>query len=511
MEFPFNVNHLFGESIAVVDRNLRPYRTHSHGSEDHYANLEKVIDQMGIASSKAQGLNHVITTARRLRFTDNKLYVVTDSNANSGLGAVVGILKTGRKNLFVLDRHGNQTEMQPICVLDFYVHESCQRKGYGKKLFTHMLQAEEVKPNHLAIDRPSHKFLSFLMKHYNLRATISQVNNFVIFEGFFNNQPETSYCRKRGIGKPPVPPNNRRTHQPSPTQPHRNATSSGIWGTNMSPSTARKRDKEVLRDVRPPSRGSVSSSGSNDGVAGLELSGLEISTRGMGAHASSYSRYAHNSTPPTGRVGSGGSRRGSFTNSPITGSPVLGCTVGEENRRNSLDNPRKGFANGNQPSNSKVSSTPPPFGHIGAFSSYNSHLQAQTRNGHLKVSPNSTPLVNNRLDNQETSSSSNMAPPSNGQQPDQQPSLNPSGNYVISYTPQQKVMHSSWNVMGIPPGGQTRGSPQNQNNTPYKGSSAYQSPGQKGSPAYQSPGQKGSPAKQSPGYRNQHWSSHGIF
>ncbi|XP_030853669.1 alpha-tubulin N-acetyltransferase 1-like [Strongylocentrotus purpuratus] len=505
MEFTFNVNHLFGESIAVVDRDLRPYRTHSHGSEDHQANLEKVIDQMGMASSKAQGLKHVITTARRLRFTDNKLYVVTDPMANGELGAVVGILKTGRKNLFVLDRHGNQTEMQPICVLDFYVHESCQRKGYGKKLFTHMLQAEGVKPHHLAIDRPSHKFQSFLMKHYRLRATIPQVNNFVIFEGFFNNQPESSYCRKRAMGKPPVPPNNRLVHQPSPTTPHRNATSSGVWGQGTSPSpvTARKRDKEVLRDVIPPSRGS--SSGSNDGVAGLELSGLEISTRGMGAQASSYSRYAQNSTPPVGRTGSAGSRRSSFTNSPIAGSPLQGFSVGEQNRRNSLDNPRRGVANGNQPNTSKVSSSPPPFGHIGAFSTYNSHLQTQSRNGHLKVLPNSTPITNNRLDNQVTS---NTAPTSNSQQQQQQNSAhNPSGNYVIDYTPPQKVMHSSWNVMGIPPSGKTRGSPSsNQNNTPYKGGSpAYQQ-----SPA-QGQGQQGSPTKQSPGYRNQHWSSNGIF
>ena len=56
-----------------------------------------------------------------------------------GLGAVVGILKVGRKKLFVLDTHGNQTEMEPLCVLDFYVHESCQRRGCGKQLFETML------------------------------------------------------------------------------------------------------------------------------------------------------------------------------------------------------------------------------------------------------------------------------------------------------------------------------------------------------------------------------------
>ncbi len=47
------------------------------------------------------------------------------------------------------------------------------------------LQAENIKPNHLAIDRPSPKFIRFLEKHYGLKAFIPQVNNFVVFEGFF--------------------------------------------------------------------------------------------------------------------------------------------------------------------------------------------------------------------------------------------------------------------------------------------------------------------------------------
>jgi len=38
-----------------------------------------------------------------------------------------------------------------------------------------------------AVDRPSPKFLAFLAKHYNLKVLIPQVNNFVIFEGFFTN------------------------------------------------------------------------------------------------------------------------------------------------------------------------------------------------------------------------------------------------------------------------------------------------------------------------------------
>jgi alpha-tubulin N-acetyltransferase 1 len=37
----------------------------------------------------------------------------------------------------------------------------------------------------LAYDRPSEKLISFLKKHYNLSSYISQNNNYVIFDRFF--------------------------------------------------------------------------------------------------------------------------------------------------------------------------------------------------------------------------------------------------------------------------------------------------------------------------------------
>ena len=48
-----------------------------------------------------------------------------------------------------------------------------------------MLRDQSINPAQLAIDRPSAKFRSFLRKHYGLSKNIPQVNNFVIFEGFF--------------------------------------------------------------------------------------------------------------------------------------------------------------------------------------------------------------------------------------------------------------------------------------------------------------------------------------
>ena len=47
-----------------------------------------------------------------------------------------------------------------------------------------------VQAQHIAVDKPSLKFLSFLEKHYKLRAKIPQVNKFVIFRGFFQNRPK---------------------------------------------------------------------------------------------------------------------------------------------------------------------------------------------------------------------------------------------------------------------------------------------------------------------------------
>ncbi|XP_017596216.1 PREDICTED: alpha-tubulin N-acetyltransferase 1 [Corvus brachyrhynchos] len=107
---------------------------------------------------------------------------------SSPKGAVLGFLKVGYKKLFLLDRDGSHVEVEPLCVLDFYIHESQQRRGLGRELFREMLQRERVQPEKLAVDRPSEKLLGFLRKHFGLCDLIPQVNNFVIFEGFFSTR-----------------------------------------------------------------------------------------------------------------------------------------------------------------------------------------------------------------------------------------------------------------------------------------------------------------------------------
>lgn len=55
---------------------------------------------------------------------------------------MLGLLKVGVKNLFIRGGLGSYQEIKPLCVLDFYVHESVQRLGIGKELFERMLENE---------------------------------------------------------------------------------------------------------------------------------------------------------------------------------------------------------------------------------------------------------------------------------------------------------------------------------------------------------------------------------
>ena len=76
-------------------------------------------------------------------------------------------------------------EIHATCVLDFFVASSERRKGYGKLLYDAMLIREAIRPEKLAIDRPSEKFLGFMKKHFNLFNYSSKTNNFVIYDEYF--------------------------------------------------------------------------------------------------------------------------------------------------------------------------------------------------------------------------------------------------------------------------------------------------------------------------------------
>jgi len=187
------------------------------------------MDVVGKASAVAQTLHTVITSSEKLRTggDEQSVYFLCDFKANQ----VVGLLKIGRKKLFVYDQQGVQHEvhkkrslvlgfseliptflmncycfpfkLNPLCILDFYVHESRQRIGCGKVLFDYMLANEGVDVKHLAIDRPSDKFIYFLRKHYQLTKMIPQVNNFAIFDGFFSQRSGKGSRKPDSLTNPP--------------------------------------------------------------------------------------------------------------------------------------------------------------------------------------------------------------------------------------------------------------------------------------------------------------------
>jgi len=195
MNFQFSVNETFPGThcILKIGHDLLPEEFNTFNSRNLHQvqqRVDEILDRMGQASAKAQDLKAPITSGSKLRMqSEHSVYLLLDRASNNGCGSVVGLLKVGKKNLFLIDGNGGQNEVYPLCVLDFYVHESRQRSGCGKMLFEFMLQDQKASPKYMAVDRPSPKLLAFLRKYYNLSKVIPQVNNYVIFEGFFTGRP----------------------------------------------------------------------------------------------------------------------------------------------------------------------------------------------------------------------------------------------------------------------------------------------------------------------------------
>jgi GNAT superfamily N-acetyltransferase len=154
--------------------------------------VQHVLDTMGKRSMVAQGLSKPITSFGGMRAGDFRLYLSIGAG-----GAVRGLLKVGTKQLFVRRKpDAEYCQVTPLCVLDFYVHEGCQRGGVGSALFQHMLAHERADAPALGYDRPSPKLIAFLAKHHGLKHYTPQNNNFVLFEQF--------WAAPRG--RPPPPP-----------------------------------------------------------------------------------------------------------------------------------------------------------------------------------------------------------------------------------------------------------------------------------------------------------------
>lgn len=169
MEFPFDVAACIGAPpdeapfLGCVDeRRLQGSRS---------SQLCLALEALGKSSAVAQGLRKPVTYGTTCQ-SGHRIYLLADGNR------ALGFLKVGTKHLFVVaptvganDSSSVQDtfqEISPLCALDFYVHESCQRSGFGRVIFDAMLEQERVRPEQVAYDRPSPKLLAFLRKHFGL-------------------------------------------------------------------------------------------------------------------------------------------------------------------------------------------------------------------------------------------------------------------------------------------------------------------------------------------------------
>ncbi len=101
--------------------------------------------------------------------------------------------------MFIYDEIGKINEMNPLCVLDFYVYEKCQRAGYGKIIYSEMIEREKIEPRKLGYDRPSIKFMNFLRKYYKLADYVPQNNNYVVFKDYFRDNKKKEELNKYQI------------------------------------------------------------------------------------------------------------------------------------------------------------------------------------------------------------------------------------------------------------------------------------------------------------------------
>jgi len=155
-----------------------------------------------VRSAAAQGLRKPVTFGSPYGLNDQRVYLLVEGRR------ALGFLKVGIKRLFVASALGDGfadvkdafREIAPLCALDFYVHERCQRSGHGRRLFDTMLAREQIAPARLGYDRPSPKLMAFLKKHYGLSKYMPQSNNFVVFDAYFDPsaQEDAENCSLTG-------------------------------------------------------------------------------------------------------------------------------------------------------------------------------------------------------------------------------------------------------------------------------------------------------------------------
>ncbi|CAG9860491.1 unnamed protein product [Phyllotreta striolata] len=190
MEFRFNVNEVLKTPLVKIGNSLIPsdYAGPRRMLYDTISKVGEIVNEMGSASAKSQGLLRPLTTTDKLKNSQHDLYLAVDQTANYGRGAVAGMLKTGKKSLYVLDRLGREYQVKAPFLFDFYVPENKQRMGWGKFLYDSLLWQNDLEPAKIAYDQPTDALSNFLSKHYGLSDAVKQPTRFVVYDGFFSNE-----------------------------------------------------------------------------------------------------------------------------------------------------------------------------------------------------------------------------------------------------------------------------------------------------------------------------------
>lgn len=284
--------------IAVLNNNtlktlLGSFNSRSSfRSENIDCKIRQLIDSMAKGSAIAQQLGAPLSTVSCLQSMPCRFYMLFDTE-----NRICGIAKFGRKNLYMADSNGQLSELAPNCLLDFYVHENCQRSGFGRILFEFALTFEsdlihsqpsipskfgsipyssnasrsisvrqfescntteerrkQLLPWHIAYDRPSPKLLSFLAKYYKLVDFTPQSNKFVLFNNFYSQPPID--IDSQAIIRMPPPPSTR-----APSRRHSTGPSSLTKSWLAPPCFKPVVFDKVLEEDRPYSVSAVATEG----------------------------------------------------------------------------------------------------------------------------------------------------------------------------------------------------------------------------------------------------------
>jgi len=172
-----------GDGVRIKRWTARDVRALT---QQQLAVFRGVIDLAGARSAAAQALSQPITTLSKLMQEEQQAVYLAARQIDRSKLEVLGFIKMGPKRLFLQPAAQSAlVDTQPLCVLDFYIHESHQCAGWGSLLLRSALETEGLSAGSLAYDRPSAKLLSFLRKHYGLDSYIQQANAFIVFEPQF--------------------------------------------------------------------------------------------------------------------------------------------------------------------------------------------------------------------------------------------------------------------------------------------------------------------------------------